>query len=275
MPNKTKSNAGQPFDLAILYWFYKEPEVTKNHLQMIRRHNPGRKIYGLFGGQAEKAKQYQKLLTQLDDFWIYPGTYGDDNYSKWIHGDLMLLDWYQKRGRDLPWDSLAITQWDMLVMDDVANLTPGLQKDQLFFSGYRDMDQELEERWSWTKPGSQHRQDYLDFTDFVVKEYGYQPPLKACLFIYEVLTRPFFDGLGKLADKKLGMLEYKDPTLAVVLGLSALEHDLGVFWSDKRPSIHDSPLNGRSVELAKSYIEAELTKPDGWRLFHPYKQNWP
>jgi hypothetical protein len=54
MPNKTKSNAGQPFDLAILYWFYKEPEVTKNHLQMIRRHNPGRKIYGLFGGQSER-----------------------------------------------------------------------------------------------------------------------------------------------------------------------------------------------------------------------------
>lgn len=265
----------QPFSLAILYWFYKEPEVTKNHLELIRKYNPGRKIYGLFGGNIEEADAYRELLKgELDDFWTYPGTYGVDTRTKWIHGDLLLLDWYEKRGCNLEWDSIAITQWDMLVLNDIANITPGLQKDQVFFSGYRDLDSAVENRWSWTKPDSDHRQDYENFREFVVGQHDYELPLKCCLFIYEVLARPFFDGYLSLKDKKLGMLEYKDPTLAHILGLSIYQHDVGVYWKDTRQDVLTSPLNAMSVPIEKDYVEAELAKADGWRLFHPYEHSW-
>jgi hypothetical protein len=263
------------FDLAILYWFYKEPEVTKNHLELMRTYNPERKIYGLFGGAPNDESHYRDLLQgDLDDFWAYPGTYGEDAYTKWIHGDLMILDWYDKRGRSLEWDSIAITQWDMLVLDDVAHVTPGIKKDQVFFSGYRMLDPAIENRWLWTKPGSKHRQDYLNFCASVVSEHDYQLPLRCCLFIYEVLTREFFDGYLTVSDKKLGMLEYKCPTLADVLGLDIYQRDIGVFWGDPGQSVAASPLNAITEPIANTYITSELAKPDGWRVFHPYEEVW-
>lgn len=265
----------ETFSLAIVFWFYKEPETTKNHLELIRKHNPDRKIYGVFGGDPKETDVYKELLAdELDDFWAYPGTYGTDAWTKWIHGDLMLLDWYDKRGRNLAWDSVAITQWDMLVLGDIASLTPGLQKNDVFFSGYRDLDAAVENRWSWTKPGSKHRQDYENFRAYTVAQHDYTPPLKCCLFIYEVLNRHFFDAYLAVEDKKLGMLEYKDPTLAYIFGLNIYEYDVGVYWKDTRQSTDTSPLNAMSVPIEKSYIEAELAKPNGWRLFHPYEQPW-
>jgi hypothetical protein len=262
-------------DLAIIYWFYKEPEITKNHLEVIRRYNPNRKIFGLYGGDIKEASNYSAALENLlDDFWVYPETYGSKKYDKWIHGDLMLLDWYEKRGQNLIWDSVAITQWDMLLLDDIMNITPDIQTNQVFFSGYRTLDQEIENRWSWTKPDGKFRKEYLDFCSYVENKFGYMERLKCCLYIYEVLTRPFFDGYLSLPEKGLGMLEYKDPTLACILGLDIYEQDIGVYWRSAGQSTLQSPLNAMSVPIKTSLIKEELLKPDGWRLFHPYEKLW-
>jgi len=33
--------------LAILFWFYKEPEICQNRLELLRQNNPTISIYGL------------------------------------------------------------------------------------------------------------------------------------------------------------------------------------------------------------------------------------
>src|SRR3989338_3458632 len=100
-------------DLAVLFWFYKEPDICLNRLELLKKYNPGLKIYGLFGGETKHADIYkQKPGKYLDYFYISP--HPDPDW-KWINGDVMILDWYQKRGKDLSWDSIVITQWDMLV----------------------------------------------------------------------------------------------------------------------------------------------------------------
>lgn len=262
------------FNLAILYWFYKEPEITKNHLEIIRKNNPDRKIYGLFGGDPADAGEYRDVLNDLlDDFWTYPGTYGDDQKTKWIHGDLVLLDWYDKRGRDLVWDSIAITQWDMLVFADIGDITPGIRKSQVFFSGYRDLDSGIENSWNWTRPDKKYRQNYLAFRQYVATEYSYTERIRCCLYVFEVLTHDFFEAYLNMSDKKIGMLEYKDPTFASAIGLDIYEHDVGVYWGDKGV-VEDFPLNAASVNISKTYIDKELKKIDGWRLFHPYESTW-
>jgi hypothetical protein len=262
-------------DLAILYWFYKEPEITKNHLQLLRKHNPGRKVYGLFGGEPAEADKYKRVLgDDLDDFWTYPGTYGDDSYTKWIHGDLLLLDWYDKHGRDLQWGSIAITQWDMLVFDDILNQLPGLEKDQVYFAGYRVLDKALENRWTWTSPEKEHRHEYEVFCDYMGKTYDWHKPLKACLFLLEVLTREFFDKYLELPDKKIGMLEYKDPTLAEAWGLEVYERDLGVFWREWYTAETAALIAQGDTYVSDGFVKQELEKPDGWRIFHPNLHKW-
>lgn len=265
----------ETLDLAILYWFYQDPEVTRNHLELIRRYNPNAKIYGLFGGKLVDAKSYEETLGGLlDDFWVYPGTYGADSNTKWMYGNLLLVDWYDKRGRNLKWDSIAILQWDMLLFADIRDIVPGLKKDQVFFSGYRELNDVTENRWYWTKPGGEDRKDYLAFKRYVAKKYGYTSRPKSCLYILEVLTSNFFDMYLELDDKKIGMLEYKDPTLAFIWGISIYQHDVGVYWIDKGQSLEESPMNASAIKIKPSFIENELVKPDGWRLFHPYESNY-
>lgn len=265
----------QAFDQAILYWFYKDIEVTKNHLEIVRKNNPNCKIYGLFGGDPLDENVFkEELKGLLDDFWTYPGTYGAEAKDKWLHGDLLILDWYDRRGRDLIWDSVAIVQWDMLTFDSVDNVVPGLKKNEIFFSGYRDLDEELENRWSWTTPDKHLRADFLDFKEFVANEYGYKQKLKACLFIYAVFPRAFLDKYLQIESKTIGFLEYKLPTLATIWGIDVYEHDLGVFWRDERDDIAKSPLNATKEMITDDYVISQLKLEDGWRIFHPYEQVW-
>ncbi|MGS2810839.1 DUF707 domain-containing protein [Nocardia sp. MW-W600-9] len=274
MTRRPPANSSYP-DMAIIYWFYKEPEVTLDHLRLLRQHNPDRPIFGLFGGQIHEAAAYRDLLGDLlDDFWCYEGTYGNDPYTKWMHGDLLILDWYDKRGRFLAWELVTIVQWDMLVFADLTTLFPDIKPDQAYFSGYQELDDDIEWRWPWTSPDGGHRDDYLAFTQAITTQYGYTGPKKCCFYILEILPKRFFDGHLGLADKHLGMLEYKNPTLAAVFDIDIHHRDIGVRWSEKHQSITQAPINPMKMEITTNYIDTELADPTGWRLFHPYSTVW-
>ena len=45
-------------ELAILFWFYKEPEICLNRLKILKKYNPDLKIFGLFGGDIKEEKNY-------------------------------------------------------------------------------------------------------------------------------------------------------------------------------------------------------------------------
>ena len=137
-------------DLAILFWFYKDPKVTLNHLRLIKRTNPKLKIYGLYGGPRSSKKSFrEKLAPLLDSFYATPS---QDKEWKWRHGDLAILDWYEKEGMDLKWESIALVQWDMLVFDSLLNWFSDLKKGQIFLSGLRTISKVLELGWYWTSP---------------------------------------------------------------------------------------------------------------------------
>ncbi len=81
-----------PPQLAILFWFYLELELCLNRLQLLRAFNRSAKIYGLYGGPPADADKYRVLLEPLlDDFYCSPSK---DKHWKWLHGDLMNLEWY-------------------------------------------------------------------------------------------------------------------------------------------------------------------------------------
>src|SRR3990167_977727 len=192
-------------NLTALFWFYKEPDICLNRLKLLKKFNPELKIYGLFGGEVNQAKIYQqKLGKYLDDFYVPP--YTDPNW-KWINGDLMILDWYQKRGKDLSWDSIVITQWDMLVFDSLVHQFPGLKKNQIFLSGLKELDGDTENRWDWTRPGELERENYLNFLEYVQKEYDFSGSPLCCLFILLIFPRLFFDKYASVKNPQIGMLE--------------------------------------------------------------------
>ena len=256
--------------LTILFWFYKEAEVCANRLELLKRTNPGLKIFGLYGGPQKNASFFRKALrSYLDDFYVSP--FRSPGW-KWINGDLVILDWYAKRGRRLSWDSVVVVQWDMLVFAPLARIFKGLKRGQIFLSGFRTISPKIERRWDWTKPQGTERGNYLRFLEHVRKQYGYRAKARICLFILQVLPRVFFERYLRVKNRNVGMLEYKIPTYAEILGIPVFRKDLGVKWDEGRKN---RPLNAIPRGISSAYIRAQLRKRGGWRIFHPYYRKWP
>lgn len=256
-------------DLAILFWFYKDLAICENRLKLLRKYNPRIKIFGLFGGEKKDAPAFKHRLSKyLDDFYASPYT---SRAWKWINGDLMITDWHEKKGKFLSWDSIAVTQWDMLLFESIKKLFPKIKRNEVFLSGLRKITKPLEKAWDWTRPGTKERKNYLRFMKYVEKNYGYKETPLACLFILLVFPRVFFEKYLKVKNKQVGMLEYKVPIYARIFGLPFYEKDFGVYWQGNPKT---KPLNALPEEISAAHIKGELANKKGWRIFHPYYKQW-
>lgn len=258
--------------LAILFWFYKNPLICKNRLVILRKYNPGLKIYGLYGGDLKEAERYKKNLNKyLDDFYISP--FKNPKW-KWINGDLMLLDWFKKRGKNLSWESLAVVQWDILILAKITHLFQGIKRGQLYLSGLRKLNKKLESRWMWTKPRGIHRRNYINFKRHIKNLYGFRQDLSCCLFIFPLLPRIFFKKYNSIENSKIGFIEYKIPTYAKIFKIPMFRKDIGVHWFIEKLPKNSFPLNADSNEISKAFVESELERENGFRMFHPFSKIW-
>ena len=66
------------------------------------------------------------------------------------------------------------------------------------------------------------------------------------------------------------MLEYKIPTYADIFKLSFYKKNLNIWWTIKDGEIKDFSINANSFQIDKKHINFELSKKDGFRMFHPY-----
>lgn len=254
---------------AILFWFYKEVEVCKNRLDLLKKHNPDIQIFGLFGGNIDEFESYQEILGHyFDDLYCFTKTSDPD--WKWIHGDLVILDWYEHRGKSLNWDHIAIVQWDALLFDNINFLFKDIRPEEIVLSGHRILDSKLEQVWDWTRSDKEKRKNYLEFLEYVKEKYGYAGPTYCCLFIFQILNKTFFEKYLEVENKELGMLEYKVPIYAKIFNIPIHEYELGVRWHDNT----NVAMNAIPKEIPATYIKEELTKPTGYRIFHPYFKIW-
>ncbi len=278
--------------LAILFWFYKEPDVCKDRLELLRQHNPTALIYGLYGGNPDAASHYQSLLAPyLNDFYAF--TEDRDSLWKWLQGDLLLTHWYRERGKDLDWDTVVIVQWDMLVFGAVEDLFSMLKKDQILLSGLRPIA-EVEQDWTWVAPKvPERRHQYLEFLTHVRETYHYHHEPLGCLFIVVGLPRIFLDKYSSVEQPELGFIEYRIPMYAQIFGIPFCEnHPFQAWWVDVDPSfqaknplkravnalhlkLNPNPLNPARRDISLIPIYRHLCSQTGARIFHPYQQTFP
>ena len=259
---------------AILFWYYKTPEVCAERLHLLRRLNPGLPIYGLYGGNIDEYPRYEAALRNcLDDNWGFPGS-GDVEW-KWRHGDLMISDWHRKRGKHLSWDTLVMMQWDMVALAPIRGIFAELGEDEIFLPGLRPME-DLEPDWWWVRPQTAPGDEYMHFKNMMETSHGFTGPYQACQFVTAVFQRAFMDAYSEISNPELGFLEYKLPAYASLFGFSLARLPcLDVTWPGE-PSRNDHlTLTAAKREIQVMDIIAEYLRPGGARLFHPVSGHFP
>lgn len=263
--------------LAILFWFYKEPKICRNHLQLLRENNPTIPIYGLYGGELNDVNDFKFILDEyLDDFYVFDQ---DKSSSwKWHLGDQLISSWYSQRGKNLSWDTIVIVQWDMLIFGSVNQLFSMLRKDDVLLSGLRIIS-EIEERWGWTSNSiaPELRSQYLNFLDHVKEKYSYAHEPMCCLFIVVCLPRIFMENYSKIEQPELGFLEYKVPIYAQIFELTfCTNHPFQPWWpGDPETTENRRTLNAKRIDIGIMSILRNLTDKNGVRIFHPYRKFYP
>ncbi|MCM8738703.1 hypothetical protein M5E06_31875 [Azospirillum sp. A1-3] len=265
--------------LAILFWFYKDFDVCENRLAGLRARNPGVPIYGLYGGEAAQALEAERRLRQwLDDFYAF--TEPRSAHWKWQHGDRVIAAWHRDCGAELPWDSLVIVQWDMLLLAPLERLFATLKPGHALFSGLRP-EREVAGWWGWLNDSDPDKRTDRDaFRTYLKDQHGYQGELLCCLFIVVCLPRRFLTLYVSEGPPEVGFLEYKLPTLARVYGIPFCEdHPYRPWWASN-PETRHAPararlLNAVGEDVSFDTILAEMARPDGGRIVHPYRKLFP
>jgi hypothetical protein len=261
--------------VAMLFWFYRDLPVCRNRLDVLRRHNPDRPIYGLYGGDPAHAARFRDALSpQLDDFWAFERPV--DPKWKWRHGDLLLADWHATRGHTLEWDHVFVVQWDMLVVGGIDTLLGDLAADEVLLCGVRPVA-DIEQTWVWVRGG--HAPAYDAFVASLTAEFGDVEPL-SCVFIVACIPRTLLASYADLPDPEVGYVEYRLPTLASAIGLRVVEDAKFGAWrpadtSAGPPTARERLLNGSRHPVLLPAVLGQLARRDGARVFHPYRGLFP
>jgi len=261
--------------LAILFWFYKEPQVCENRLEILRKYNPSTPIYGLYGGDPSEANRYrQKLGAYLDDFYVFDQK-RDANW-KWFYGDLMIADWYSKRGIVLSWDTVVVVQWDMLIFGPIHKIFSMLRRDQILLSGLRPVE-EVAQKWEWVSPDHPDRRErYFKFLEYVKENFNFDQDPLCCLFVVVCLSRSFLEEYSRVDQLELGFLEYRVPIYAQIFQTSfCVDHSFDPWWDDIEPFRQDLALRAVSRHISRRTMLRHLLNPKGARVFHPYRERLP
>lgn len=249
---------------AILFWFYKDPDICENRLRILRKYNPATKIYGLYGGDVHLAPLFfEKLNQYLDDFYCF--TANADTHWKWRNGDLLLADWFRQRGVDLVWDSIVIVQWDMLILAPVDEIFASVPKGNILLSGTKPIADAGP--WFWiTEP--REKMAYQAFLRHLQVNYDYRADPIFCIFIVVLLSREFLAAYALIENPELGFIEYRVPMYAQVFGIGICRDDRFV-PSSPGHNVSEVVLTV-GQPIPHENIAANMLKPLGARIFHPF-----
>lgn len=261
--------------LAVLFWFYKDVEVCKNRLQILRKYNPDIQIFGLYGGDVAKADFFEKNLSPyLTDFFCFTGNQHPG--WKWVNGDLMINHWFLERGNELEWDTITIIQADMVAIGSMPKLFEGLKKDEILLSSVR-LVKEVEAWWYWVKG---RRELYDNFYKYMVKEMGYDAEPVCCQYVIVCLPKSFLSKYSKIENPELGFIEYRVPMYAQLFKTPFKIMDKFNCWWGDDPAMAQVPqykkvLIADKVQIPLWVILWNLVRKKGSRIFHPYDYLFP
>lgn len=252
--------------LAILFWYHNLPEVCLQRLRDLRCLNPNTLIFGLYGGEPERFGDYAALDEALTDNWCSRADGDADRKRR--NSDQLIIEWFDSRGCELDWDSLAIIHWDVVSFAPFNKIFAPLRVDDVYFPGLRPIS-EVASFWWCVKPNTAEGDSFQAFERWRYEQ-GFIGKPWACQLVKAVLPRRLRSSYATSLGSTPGFLEYKLPTHAKAFGFRSVEYaHLRVDWDTRPERVNRVALSARKAPISSRDMMAEVLSRSGARLFHP------
>lgn len=248
-----------------LFRFHENQAVCRSRLELLRRHNPGTPVYGLYGGDEALFPRVARSIGQeLTHLYCLSGKTAG---WKWLNGDLAVREWHRAVGKELEFDMLHVVEWDLLLLDSLERLYGGVPRGGVGVTALVPLRQ-IAERWGWTQEPRWVAQ-WEKLLSYSRVRYGYEAEPHASLGPGLSLPKEFLDLYADCDVPQLCHDEVRLPLFAQSLGFEL--YDTGFYrgWFDAQ---EESYFNCTNKEIEPGVIRAELADPAGRRAFHPFRQ---
>ncbi len=252
----------------ILFRLHKEPEVAFERLKIVQHYNPGLEVHVLYGGEEAGEKVARDMFQgSAKTFWRYAQDKPVE--WKWRHSDLMLKAWFREVGHSLDFDFLYSYEYDLLTLKPLEQIYPDIDDQTLALAACEPFTEAIENRWTWTSRENE-RPKFLEFQDYLKRQYGIARQEKVCLGPGPLLPRKFIEAFSETEDIELVHDELAYPAYAQALGFSTVKHGMHPgFGSSEHEERFFNCRSNKAVAI--DLILGQMQDPNGVRAFHPVK----
>lgn len=247
----------------ILFRFHTDAAVCRNRLELLKRHNPGVAIYGLFGGQETDLGKFQEALNPYLEN-VYRIREKSPSWKR-THGDLAMKLWYEEVGKMVSFDTIHYIEWDLLLLESLEKMYGHIPEKGIGLTSLIPL-KNIEKQWFWLSEESLRAQ-WHRLLGFVKDKYGYSQEPFACEFPGACMPRGFLEEYSNADIPELCHDELRIPLFSQVFGFKLYDTRLCRKWFDEQ---EQGFFNCDSKEISLSTIAEELAKQSGRRAFHPF-----
>lgn len=246
---------------------HRDPFVIANRLRLMRAVGDT-EVHLLYGGRERVFPAFLAAVRRLSGIPVQAHCLrGRSPIWKWAHTDLAVLDWYREAGRDVPFGSVAVLQWDIVMYEPLAAAYRNVPRDGVGLTGLIPLA-EREQVWPWLRHHEPYRSEWRELQDTLRDRYGDTGEHQLCIGPGYVLPREFLDAYAATDIPDLCHDEIRLPAFARALGFAT--HDTGFMrsWDD---ADEQRIFNADRDSISPDAVSRELGDPRGRRIFHPVR----
>jgi len=252
----------------IIFRFDRNPRICQNHLKYIQKLNPDVPIYGIYGGKEKDFSKYKKWLGGY-----FAGLYlarGRTDRFKWQNFDLVLRDWYRDVGRAIDFDTAYVIEWDLILTVSIERAYAHIKKGEVGLTALVPL-RSIEKKWYWTTR-EPYATEWKKLLAWAKDTCQYRGKPNASFGPGLCVPKAFLERYGKIKIPELVHDELRVPLFAQIFGFASKDTGFHKVWFDKSEWKYFNCRGKKEWLIRPETIRAELRKPNGRRVFHPYRR---
>lgn len=247
----------------VLFRFHRSADVCLNRIHLLNKYNPGIEIYGLYGGEKNASFYKNKLKDHLEHFYSVNKPEG----WNWKNSDLAVRMWFKEYGKTVEFDTLHLIEWDMLLLDSLGSIYKQVPQGGIALTGLRPL-REVDDKWDWLLE-EPSKGEWKRLLELARSKFGYNDIPYASMGPGPSFPRSFLEKYSEIEVPELAHDELRLPLFAQILGFKMFDTGFYKKWFNNEEKKF---FNCKGREIKPEIIREELKKPNGRRVFHPYRK---